>query len=42
MNDPLEWIKEELNQIRGMLILGPPGTLGRISAMYDINRLDLK
>ena len=33
---------EQINQIRGMLMLGPPGTLGRISAMYNFNRLQVK
>ncbi|KAA3636657.1 MAG: zf-HC2 domain-containing protein [Calditrichaeota bacterium] len=33
---------EQINQIRGMLMLGPPGTLGRISAMYNFNRLQIK
>lgn len=30
---------EQLNQIKGMLLIGPPGMLGRLTAMYEYNRL---
>ena len=31
---------EQLNHIKGMLLLGPPGTLGRLSVMFEYNRLN--
>ena len=38
-DSPVFTKKEQLNHIQGMLLISPPGMLGRLSVIHEINRL---
>ena len=38
-NSPIFTKAEQLNQIQGMLLISPPGMLGRLSVIHEYNRI---